>query len=34
MVLFPSIAIILTVVGFNLLGDALAEATDPRRRSF
>lgn len=34
MVLFPSVAIILTVVGFNLLGDALAEATDPRRRSF
>lgn len=31
MVLFPSLAIVLTVVGFNLLGDALAEATDPRR---
>ncbi len=31
LVLFPSLAIVLTVVGFNLLGDALAEAADPRR---
>ena len=31
LVLFPAMAIVLTVVGFNLLGDALAEATDPRR---
>lgn len=31
LVLYPSLAIVLTVMGFNLLGDALAEATDPRR---
>ncbi len=27
---FPGVAITLTVVGFNLLGDALRDATDPR----
>jgi peptide/nickel transport system permease protein len=28
--LFPGIAIILAVLGFNLLGDGLREALDPR----
>lgn len=32
MVLFPSLALMLIVVAFNLLGDALAEATDTRKR--
>jgi peptide/nickel transport system permease protein len=27
---FPGLAITLTVVGFNLLGDGLRDATDPR----
>jgi peptide/nickel transport system permease protein len=31
MVLFPALALVLMVVAFNLLGDALAEVTDPRR---
>jgi peptide/nickel transport system permease protein len=29
-VLFPGLALVLTVLGFNLLGDALREAFDPR----
>ena len=29
---FPGIAILLTVLGFNLLGDGLRDATDPRLR--
>ncbi len=28
---FPGLAISLTVIGFNLLGDALREILDPRR---
>jgi len=31
-VLFPGIAIMLTVLGFNLLGDGLRDALDPRLR--
>ncbi|WP_018659013.1 ABC transporter permease [Allofustis seminis] len=31
-VLFPSIALVLTVLAFNLLGDALRDALDPRLR--
>lgn len=30
---FPSIAIIIAVIGFNLLGDGLRDATDPRTRN-
>lgn len=30
MVLFPGLAIVLTVLGFNLLGDGVREAVDPR----
>ncbi len=30
---FPGIAISLTVIGFNLLGDALRDILDPRRRT-
>jgi peptide/nickel transport system permease protein len=30
---FPGIAILLTVVGFNLLGDGLRDALDPRLRT-
>ena len=30
--LFPGIAIVLSVLGFNLLGDALREALDPKLR--
>ena len=33
MSVFPGIAISLAVLGFNLLGDGLNEATDPRLRS-
>lgn len=33
MILFPSLGIILTVIGFNLIGDALAQAADPRGRT-
>ena len=29
----PGIAIVLTVLGFNLIGDALREALDPKLRS-
>ncbi len=32
-VTFPGLAILLTVLGFNLLGDALRDALDPRLRS-
>ena len=31
--IFPGIAIALTVLGFNLLGDGLRDALDPRLRS-
>lgn len=31
-VLFPGIAIMLTVLGFNLLGDVLRDALDPKLR--
>lgn len=31
-VLFPGLALVLTVLGFNLLGDGLREALDPRLR--
>jgi ABC-type dipeptide/oligopeptide/nickel transport system permease subunit len=30
MVFFPGIAIMLTVLGFNLLGDGLRDALDPQ----
>jgi peptide/nickel transport system permease protein len=30
--LFPGLAIALTVLGFNLLGDGLRDALDPRLR--
>jgi ABC-type dipeptide/oligopeptide/nickel transport system permease subunit len=30
LVLFPGLAITLTVLGFNLLGDGLRDALDPR----
>jgi peptide/nickel transport system permease protein len=30
---FPGIAIMLTVLGFNLLGDGLRDALDPRIRA-
>jgi peptide/nickel transport system permease protein len=29
---FPGIAIALTVMGFNLIGDGLQDVLDPRRR--
>ena len=32
LVMFPGLAIMLTVLGFNLLGDGLRDALDPRRR--
>ncbi len=32
LVFFPGIAIMITVLGFNLLGDGLRDALDPRRR--
>jgi peptide/nickel transport system permease protein len=31
-VVWPGLAITITVLGFNLFGDALREATDPRLR--
>ena len=31
-VLFPGLAIILSVLGFNLLGDGLRDALDPKLR--
>lgn len=33
MALFPGLAILLTVLSFNLVGDALRDAMDPRQRS-
>jgi len=30
MVFFPGLAIMITVLGFNLLGDGLRDALDPR----
>jgi peptide/nickel transport system permease protein len=30
--LFPGIALLLTVLAFNLVGDGLQDALDPRRR--
>ena len=32
-VLFPDLAIMLTVLGFNLLGDSLRDVLDPRTRT-
>jgi peptide/nickel transport system permease protein len=32
LVFFPGIAIMITVLGFNLLGDGLRDALDPRLR--
>ena len=32
MPLFPGLAILLTVAGFNLLGDGLRDALDPKTR--
>jgi peptide/nickel transport system permease protein len=32
LVLFPGLAIMITVLGFNLLGDGLRDALDPRLR--
>jgi len=31
-VVFPGLAIVLTAVSFNLLGDGLSEALDPRMK--
>jgi ABC-type dipeptide/oligopeptide/nickel transport system permease subunit len=33
LVFFPGIAIMITVLGFNLLGDGLRDALDPRLRN-
>jgi peptide/nickel transport system permease protein len=33
LILFPGIAIMLTVLGFNLLGDGLRDALDPYQRN-
>ena len=33
LIIFPGIALLLTVLGFNLLGDGLRDALDPRQRS-
>ena len=33
LIIFPGILLILTVLGFNLLGDGLRDALDPRQRS-
>jgi peptide/nickel transport system permease protein len=33
LVMYPGLAIMLTVLGFNLLGDGLRDALDPRRRN-
>jgi peptide/nickel transport system permease protein len=30
---FPSLAVILLIVAFNLMGDALRDLLDPRRRT-
>ena len=32
LVIFPGLAIIITALSFNLLGDGLADALDPKRR--
>ena len=32
LVFFPGIAIVLSVLGFNLLGDGMREALDPKLR--
>ena len=32
LILFPGIAIMLTVLGFNMLGDGLRDALDPYQR--
>jgi peptide/nickel transport system permease protein len=32
LIMFPGLAILLTVVGFNLLGDGLRDAFDPKRQ--
>jgi ABC-type dipeptide/oligopeptide/nickel transport system permease subunit len=31
-IFFPALAIFLTILAFNLLGDSLKELLDPRRR--
>ncbi|SIB33266.1 dipeptide/oligopeptide/nickel ABC transporter permease [Mycobacteroides abscessus subsp. abscessus] len=31
--IFPGLAIMLTVLGFNLMGDGLRDALDPRMKS-
>jgi peptide/nickel transport system permease protein len=33
MAVFPGLAIVLTVLSFNLVGDALRDVLDPRRRT-
>ena len=33
LITFPGIAIIITVLGFNLLGDGLRDVLDPRQRT-
>jgi ABC-type dipeptide/oligopeptide/nickel transport system permease subunit len=33
LLIFPGIAIMLTVLAFNLLGDGLRDALDPRRKA-
>ncbi len=33
LVVFPSLAILLTVLALNILGDALRDAIDPKTRS-
>ena len=32
LVFFPGVAIMITVLGFNLLGDGLRDALDPKMR--
>jgi peptide/nickel transport system permease protein len=34
MVIFPALAIMVAVLAFNLLGDALRDWMDPRMRSY
>ena len=34
LILFPGLAIVLSAVAFNLLGDGLRDAMDPRLRGF
>ena len=33
LLIFPGVAIMITVLGFNLLGDGLRDALDPRRKA-